>query len=670
MKKVKLIIGTVNSSSLLIGEKKLEEIYERSYKPFLRHVHGKNLPITMYYSGELLSWLLDKHDGIQMLFNDIYKSRKIEILGGGYYSPLFSLIPRKDRVSQIELMTTEIRKRFGKRTRGMWITEKVWEPSMPMTMNYSGMEFTFLDEEFFEDAGLFNGELYQPCMTEDQGKKVVIFPISNRLISQFFLISPEEMLEQIIECGSDKEERVITLLLNGEDLDFTDGKLQARLDLFFELINQNKKKIDVVLPGKLVREYGQMKKVYFGCVSPGDIGRWSGPVFRERVSNDDAPAKGFTTLSNPVNTQSFFRHFLAKYPESNLLYSRMIDIHMQISQVRGDKQRKKTAELELYKSQNHSAFWHGGGSPGIYSAENRRLAYAALIEAEKVTRERSGFRASIVKDDFDMDGLDEIIYRGLSLNAHIHCKGGTIFEIDYFRTPHNYLGTMARHKEWYHEDDVTDLYTRSSFIDHFFRQDEKIENFRDMTYRENGDFISEVYDVEKFNKERKEVTLFRNGSIITKKNKFFVQLRKKYSFKRNTIIIEYELLNKSETGLTTTFGSEINLAFSSPIGPVINISTKVEEKEIKQKDEKFTQKGINELQIHDKARKANIVLETDTPCDIWSFPINTKTGTGKVVEELYQANCFVPIWNLSLPPGKSWKNRLQFRIDRKSKKLT
>ena len=223
MKKVKLIIGTVNSCSTADGENKLADFYEKSYKPFLRAVHGCRIPVTMYYSGELLSWIIDKHDGMQMLVNDIVKSKKIEFLGGGYYSPLFSLIPRKDRVGQIEMMTTEIRKRFGRRPRGMWITEKVWEPSIPMTMNNAGMEFSFIDEEFFEDAGLFNGELYRPCVTEDQGKKVVIFPISNRMISQFLLNEPDEIIEQIKSCGSDKEERVITLMLPGEELDFSEG---------------------------------------------------------------------------------------------------------------------------------------------------------------------------------------------------------------------------------------------------------------------------------------------------------------------------------------------------------------------------------------------------------------------------------------------------------------
>ncbi len=666
MKKVKLIIGTVNSCSVSIGTDKLEEIYESSYKPFLRTVHKNSLPVTFYYSGELLSWLIDNHDGIQMLFNDIIKSRKIEILGGGFYSPLFSLIPRKDRVGQIEMMTTEIRKRFGRRPRGMWITEKVWEPSMPMTMNYAGMEFSFIDEEFFEDAGLYNGELYRPCVTEDQGKKVILFPVSNRLISQFMLDKPEEVLEQIIGCGSEKEERIITMMIPGEDLDYNNGA-GVKIEKFFNLIEKNKKHIDVVLPGKIVRELGCMKKVYFGCVSPGEIGRWSGPVFREKIESNGTELNNQIAKGRAVNNQSFFRHFLSKYPESNYLYTRMLDIHKLIAQMRGDRQRKKTAECELYKSQNHSAFWHGGGSPGIYSFESRSKAYASLIEAEKLTRERTGFRSSLQKDDFDLDGLDEFIYRGLSLNINLHRKGGVIFELDYFRTPHNYLSTMARHREWYHTEGVYDKYTRNAFIDHFFQRDVAIENFFDMSYRETGDFVSGIYDVEKYNRERRIVNFIRNGSVITKKNKFAVQLKKNYSFKRNTVIIDYEIINKSDAVLNTSFGTELNLALSSEKGRQIEITLFKNEEKTSPDSDCFAAERKTKMLVKDNSRKANIIFNSDLDFDVWGFPVYTKTGTGKVVEELYQADCFMPFWFISLGPGKCWKNQLQLRIDRRSR---
>ena len=667
MKKVKLIFGTVNSYSVVYGEEKLKEIYERSYKPFLRTVHRNRLPVTTYYCGELLSWIIEKHDGMQMLVNDIVKSKKIEFLGGGYYSPLFSLIPRKDRVSQIEMMTTEIRRLFGRRPRGMWITEKVWEPSMPMTMNYAGMEFSFLDEEFFEDAGLFNGELYRPCVTEDQGKKMIVFPISNRLISQYMLEDPEKVLDQIISCGSEKEERVISLMLPGEELDFNDGAGE-KLEKFFELCEKNKKHIDVILPGKKVRELEGMRKVYFGCVSPGDIGRWSGPVYRDRINSNGHEDGQQQAEKKPVNTQSFFRHFLAKYPESNYLYSRMIDVHLIVSQLRGDKQRKKSASVELFKSQNHTAYWYGGGNPGIYSSESRRLAYASLIEAERFSRERGEFQTTLLKDDFDMDGLDEFLYKSLSLNVNIHRKGGVIFELDYIRSKHNYLATMARHKEWYHENETIDKYTRNAFVDHFFHSDEKIDSFFNMEYKENGDFISGIFDIQKYNKERKTVELIRNGSIYTKKRKFAVTMKKSYSFKRNTVIVDYEIVNNSDAVLNTLFGSEVNLAFSAPNGKQIEIKLLQNDKKLTPGEEMFSEKDVNEIVVNDNSRKVNVIIGTEQPCSVWGFPISTRTGTGKIVESLYQSDCFVPLWAISLGPGKTWNNKLQLRIERKAKK--
>ncbi|MDC7124170.1 MAG: DUF1926 domain-containing protein [Spirochaetales bacterium] len=677
MKKVKLIIGTVNAYPMHSGIGKLEEIYENSYKPYLKMVHGMGLPVTMYYSGELLSWLLESNDGMQMLINDIVKKKNIEFLGGGYYSPLFSLIPRKDRVGQIELMTTALRKYIGRRSRGMWISEKVWEPSMPMTMNNAGIEFTFIDEAFFEDAGLFNGELYRPCLTEDQGKKVVIFPISNRIISRFLIDEPENIIEQIIACGSEKEERVISIMVPGEELDFSKG-VEEHLNKFHELLKKNKKQIEVVLPGSIVRELTNMKKVYFGCVSPGDIGRWSGPIFREQqftgfndegLSVDSGKSTAIENKPKPFNSQSFFRHFLAKYPESNFIYSRMIYTHNLISQIRGDKQRKKAAEVELYKSQNNAAYWHGGGSLGIYSAENRRFAYANLIEAEKFSRERVGFRASLVSDDFDMDGINEFIYRGLSINAFVHRKGGTLFELDYIRTPHNYIATMARHHEWYHdENEINDVYTRNSFVDHFFSADVKKEKFFDMDYAEAGDFISGVYKINKLNKEQKKVELVRCGSVFTKKKKFPVEIKKTYTFKRNYIDVEYEIINKSDAVLNTTFASEMNICLSSPEGRVAEISVQKKDVESIVNEPFFEEKDVSEILVKDFERKARVDISTKLQATIWGGFVSTKTGTGIRVESIYQSDCFLYAWNISLGPGKVWANSLQIKIDRLEKR--
>ena len=73
MSKIKFIFALHNHQPVGNFDDVFERAYEKSYKPFLKAVHRNNLPVTMHFSGELLSWIIDKHDGMQMLINDIVK---------------------------------------------------------------------------------------------------------------------------------------------------------------------------------------------------------------------------------------------------------------------------------------------------------------------------------------------------------------------------------------------------------------------------------------------------------------------------------------------------------------------------------------------------------------------------------------------------------------------
>ena len=54
-----------------------------------------------------------------------------------------------------------------------------------------------------------------------------------------------------------------------------------------------------------------------------------------------------------------FRQFLIRYPEAWLMYAKMMNTHVLVNQVRGDKYKKKAAQNELWKGQCHHAYWHG-----------------------------------------------------------------------------------------------------------------------------------------------------------------------------------------------------------------------------------------------------------------------------------------------------------------------
>ncbi len=80
--------------------------------------------------------------------------RQVELLGGGFYEPILSIIPEADRQSQLRLMSRFLEDRFGARPRGIWLTERVWEPALAGTLARAGIEYTILDEEHFHYAGL------------------------------------------------------------------------------------------------------------------------------------------------------------------------------------------------------------------------------------------------------------------------------------------------------------------------------------------------------------------------------------------------------------------------------------------------------------------------------------------------------------------------------------
>ncbi|MCD6397779.1 MAG: 4-alpha-glucanotransferase, partial [Spirochaetaceae bacterium] len=201
MDKIKLVFGTYNSNPVGSTNDQFEAAYNNSYRPFLKLLYSyPKVKAALHYSGVLLEWFVEKHPEIITLLNEMVKRNQIEIVGGPFYNPILSIIPNKDRISQIEYLTTFIRKHFGKRTRGCWIPEKMWEPSLSSNIKNSGMEYTFLDEILFRESGIDSTVINRVYITEDQGKYIHVFPI-NKIFSEDF-IEPEELIGKLLRAAN------------------------------------------------------------------------------------------------------------------------------------------------------------------------------------------------------------------------------------------------------------------------------------------------------------------------------------------------------------------------------------------------------------------------------------------------------------------------------------
>ena len=98
---------------------------------------------------------------------ELVNRKQVEILGGGFYEPIFPLIMPIDRVGQIELNTTNIRKQVGKKPRGIFLGDTVWDPSLISSFKTCGMEFAILHNSLIPD-------------NEPEGKNLIVEDIINR----------------------------------------------------------------------------------------------------------------------------------------------------------------------------------------------------------------------------------------------------------------------------------------------------------------------------------------------------------------------------------------------------------------------------------------------------------------------------------------------------------
>ncbi len=674
MKKIRLIIGAHNHLPIGQPDFQTENIYQKSLKPLLSVLYAfPDLPAVLHYSGLLLEWLEEHHPEFVMLLAEMVKRKQVEILGGGYYDPILTMIPANDRLGQIEKMTTYLRVRFETRARGCWLAENVWEPSMASVLRTSGMDYTFLEDSQFRSAGVEEEDLFQPAIAEDQGKIITIFPLS----SPFAALIPEGTAGKAIDFlngAADEEGTKVAVLLedgarlgelpSGERGSFAGGWFEE----FFRLAMENAEWLEPVTPTSCMRELAPAGKLYVPCSSSSRMAAWALPPRRRRLYLEALKRSvGDEELASFIKG-GVFRQFLSRYPEGELMYAKMIYTHILVDQVRGDKYKKKAAQNELWKGQCHHAYWHGA-SGGIYSNILRKAVYHSLIEAEKITRATEIFAPSIISVDFDMDTNDEYLYQGSELNGYIHKRGGVLFELDFLPAAWNYLDTFARRDESgqtkKREAGPVDRLPRWAFMDHFLAPDCSIESFDAVGFTETGDFLQGLYEVVELNRSLPEVLLRRLGTVRVGETSHPVEIEKRFIFRPRSIDVYYRVTNKAEAELPARFAVEINVSLASRSPESGRLFLLEEDRKTDLASERFELEGVRGLLVRDVLNEVSITLSSAREFLCWSLPVETVTPhSDDGQERIFQSYCFVPQWRLSLAAGESWENHLSVGFEK------
>ncbi len=672
MKKARLIFGTTNSIPVGTNDDDIETIYQQSYKPYLQALYkADTIPATLHLSGYLLNWLEKHHSEYTDVLSEMVGRKQVELLGGGFYDPVLALIPRPDRIGQIESLTTYLRKRFDRRPRGIWITEHVWEPSLPGTLRSCGMDYAFLDDYHFITGGFTGNDLCRPCITEDQGKTIVVIPICHDLIRTAREGQPKEVIAFLKDHASEDPTVVFALIDEGERSAESTRRTKrstarnAWLEGLLGLLAENHEWIDVVLPSQQLKEFQPRTRGYFQSAAYEEMMYSS--LTPERQEAYEGLRRRFTGDRDSNILGGHFRQFLTRYGESNLMYAKMQYTHVLVNQIRGDKYRKQAAREELWRGQSHSAYWHGRHG-GIYHNRLRKHVYRSLIEAEKITRERGIFIPSIVTVEFDMDGLPEYLYQGQDINAYIHQEGGHLFELDYLPVGWNYLDTLSRRQERYHTAKVKkrgyDSEMRKSFMDRFLDPAVTIEQFDRSDYTDLGGFTQTLYQRTEYKRDGHRLGLKAESAVRQGMARVPVTIDKRYTFKRSVVQVEYTLTNCGDSELTSVFAPEFNLAFLSQEANSLRLFlTTAKRANVEISPSRAAHPGAKEIRMEDLVNGLTVILSATGADDFWCLPVETVSGCPSGTETIYQGTCLVPRRQLSIAPDESVSTTITLAIE-------
>ena len=175
-----------------------EQAFRDSYLPFLDVFEQyTDLRLSLHTSGPLIEWLDQHHRDYVDRLSGLVKSGRIEILGGAFYEPILTMIPARDRIGQITGYTRWLEERLGGEVRGMWIPERVWEPSLAADLVDADIKYTVLDDFHFRNAGLGEEQLHGYYVTEDDGRLLSVFPGSEKLRYTIPFAAPHETIEHL-----------------------------------------------------------------------------------------------------------------------------------------------------------------------------------------------------------------------------------------------------------------------------------------------------------------------------------------------------------------------------------------------------------------------------------------------------------------------------------------
>ena len=706
MDKVQLILAVHCHQPVGNFDPVFEQALDQCYAPFLE-VLGRHPGVGMglHYSGPLLEWLEDHRPEFLDRLGELAGRGQVELLGGGFYEPMLSVLPESDAAGQLEMMREYLERRFGAEPQGIWLTERVWEPELAGLLSRAGVRYTLADDTHFFYAGIEPRRLFGHYVTEKAGETVAVFPIDQGMRYAIPFRPAADVIREL-EKEAAEGPRGIVYGDDGEKFGLWPGTYSwvfddGWLEEFFTALEESDI-IETMAPATFLDQHPSSGRVYLPTASYEEMLTWAlsaEAIERYEDLKQELEKEGLTRKAEGFIRGGIWQNFMSKYSEANHMHKKMLLVSRKLAEAQEDDEPwtddHEEARRELYRGQCNCAYWHGLFG-GLYLPHLRDAVYRHLIGAEGILDTRiQGDDDWIAYDEKDFDGdLDEeIIVENALMNVYLDPgEGGSAVEVDYRPRAYCLTNVLTRRREGYHRhmkeaedsDEVAvspvepasihdierltepglvdklavDNARRRCFMDRFPQPGTSLEDIQRATYVEEGDFLDARYHVERIGIDEEgdcdfEALFTRPGHLTRDGRQIPLVLEKLFTIPadRSEIRVAYTLNNPGESPIELVFCPELN--FSLLAG---DDSLRLYEFEgVIGPGPRMKSSGEVEettwFALTDLSQKMRVRLEFDPLVTIWRHPVETISQSESGFECIYQGSAVIPRWELTVPPG-------------------
>lgn len=649
----------------------LEDAHLRCYRPFLHTLHRyPNFRFAIHFSGWLLDHLNRVYPEDMRLLHEMVERGQAELFGGGDTEPVLAVIPERDRLGQLQALSHRLERTLGERPTGAWLTERVWEATVVPALHDAAIQYVTVDDYHFLCAGKDAAELNGYFTTEEDGKRLDLFPISEELRYRLPFSPAQEVvayLERLADQGA----------CDAAAIYFDDIEKFGIWPETYEWVYEKgwlTQFIEGVLASPKIRtvRYGDYHAatrsrgvVYLPTTSYIEMNEWTLPAPRAHRFADlvaESRAAGRFEQDKPYIRGGIWKNFFMRYAESNWMHKRMLQLSRRLADLPARKRKAEHYEC-LYEAQANDAYWHGLFG-GLYLPHLRRAVYHGIVRLERALDQLEDRPACLIQD-LDMDGQSEVFLHNASVQAVVRLNGlGSVCELDAYQLGQNFGDTLRRRDEHYYRkmhlqasqhsgSGIASAHDRISFKHEILPQDLQLDllprdSWLDSLLLADG----RTLDITDYTHDAPEPG---KAALVLKSSSVGLDIVKRYRVAGKKLVVDYRLKGQ----LSGSFRTTLNLAMPSCDGPA----------------GRFVQNGVvlggfgqplglsemTEIQLLDDVLGGRLVLRSSVPVALRSYPYFTVSQSEAGFEKIMQAVCIELVWGAT---SKIIEFDLEFESDR------